>query len=184
MAPEIRYNEFLQDLPQYKMEAEKFWTGVNARYTEMSRSKQQMEYSLSQRRLFSERITSRFEKHLNNSNLSPHDRLKEVSEEVLGRFNGINHEVPSEDQVAFLERMRNLDFNIFERQMEVLTKTYFKLDLEYDYALKYHKFLNSLHQQYELDARLGPQETLQGLIDADNDFLQAQQLLKSEPKFQ
>jgi hypothetical protein len=166
------------------MEAEKFWTGVNARYTEMAQAKQRLEYSLLQRRLFSERITSRFQNHLNNSNPSPHDRLKEVSEEVFGRFKGINQEVASEDQVAFLERMRNLDFNIFERQMEFLTKTYFKLDLEYDYALKYHKFLNSLHQHSKLEARLGPQGTPQGLLDADNSFLQAQKLLKMEPKFQ
>jgi hypothetical protein len=166
------------------MEAEKFWTGVNARYTEMAQAKQQMEYSLLQRRLFSEKITSRFNKHLKNSNPSPDDRLKEVSEEVLGRFKGINQEVTSEDQVAFLERMRNLDFNIFEKKMELLTKTYFKLDLEYDYALKYHRFLNSLHQHYKLEARLGRQGTPQGLIDADNNFLEAQKLLRLEPKFQ
>jgi hypothetical protein len=57
------------------------------------------------------------------------------------------------------------------------------MDLEYDYALTYHKFLHSLHQQYELDARLGPQGTLQGVINADNDVVEMQNVLRLEPNF-
>lgn len=78
--------------------------------------------------------------------------------------------------------MRKVDDQLCRAKINTLVNTQIKLDAEYDMAIKYHKFLKFLHQQYQLDDRLGEQGTFEGLLEANNSFLQAQQLVKSEPK--
>ena len=181
MSPQMRINSKLKELPHYKEETERFLKNIKAKNMELEECKQKLD-NLYQDCSFIDKINSKFQKHLDNAEPSADERLQKVTEETLGLVKGIHVEVTSDDQVAILEAMRKLDFDLFQSRMELLVNTYVKSDLEYDLALKYHKFLKSLQQQYELDAHLGPQGTLQDLIDADNSFVEVQKLLKLKPK--
>ena len=180
---EVKFNTKLQRLPYYKKETERLWRTIKARNAELAEYKQKLKHVWQNRSLI-DKINSRFQKNVDSTNDTPLEKLKDISGEIGGQFNGVTDELISDHQIEFLEAMRKVDLQLCRAKIEMIVNTNMKLDAECDLAIKYHKFLKFLHQQYQLDDHLGDQSegTFEALLEANNAFLEAQKLVKSEPK--